>query len=125
MRSEGADINARSWAASALARIGHSELIVSRVPELPVEVVTRGVGGPFKTFRDHGAHRPLEYVSLEALLNRYPELEVAIEDELKPGSAFCALSPGEIPTARAALNSRWKVIRTHARIALTGAGVKV
>ena len=124
MRREDAEINARSWAASALARMGHTELIAARVPELPVEVVTRGVCDPFTAFRDYGAHRPLEYVSLEALLNRYPELEVAIEDELKPGSAFCALSPGEISTARAALDSRWKVIRTHARIALTDAGVK-
>ncbi len=122
MRREDADINARAWAASALARLDRSDLIIARVPELPVEVVTRGMSDPFGAFRDRGAHRPLDYAPLDALLRQHPLLESAFEKELKPGSGYCVLATNEIPTAKAALDSPWGVIRTHARIVLENAG---
>ncbi|MGV8881779.1 MAG: DUF4303 domain-containing protein [Rhodoglobus sp.] len=123
MRREDADINARAWAASALARLDCSELILARVSELPVEVVTRGISGPFRGFRDRGAHRPLDYGPLDAVLRAYPLLEPSFEKELKPGVGYCALGSDEVPAARAALNSPWNVIQTHARMVLENAGV--
>lgn len=124
MRREDADINARSWAASALARMDCSELILARAAELPAEVVTRGISGPFRGFRDRGAHRPLDYGPLDAVLRAHPHLESRFEKELKPGVGYCALNPDEVPAARAALDSSWNVIRTHARIVLENAGVR-
>lgn len=123
MRRKKASVNARAWAASALARLGRSDLILTRVPELPVEVVTRGIGDPFSGFRDRGAHRPLSYAPLEAVLREFPALEEAFEEELKPGSGYCALATEEIPTALAALDSPWPIVRTHARMVLEDAGV--
>lgn len=123
MRRKKASLNSRAWAASALARLGRSDLILARVPELPVEVVTRGIGDPFRGFRDRGAHRPLSYAPLEAVLREYPALEEAFEKELEPGSGYCALTKEEIPAALAALDSPWPIVRTHARIVLEDAGV--
>lgn len=122
MRREEADVNARSWAASALARLDRSDLILTRVPELPVEVVTRGISDPFSGFRDRGAHRPLNYAPLDAVLREYPVLEEAFDKELRPGVGYCVLAADEIATAEAALDSSWTIIRTHARIVLENAG---
>ncbi|GAA1320355.1 DUF4303 domain-containing protein [Leucobacter albus] len=115
--------NSRAWAASALARLGRSDLILERVAELPVDVVTRGIADPLSSFRDRGAHRPLDYAPLEQVLRDHPELESAFEEELRPGSGYCALAPGEIPTAKAALDSRWQVVRVHAAAVLEDVGV--
>ncbi|KIP53541.1 DUF4303 domain-containing protein [Leucobacter komagatae] len=117
--------NSRAWAASALARLGRSDLILRRVAELPVDVVTRGIADPLSSFRDRGAHRPLDYAPLEQVLHEHPELEPAFEEELRPGVGYCALLPGEIPTAKAALDSRWPVVRVHAAAVLEDAGVKI
>lgn len=124
MRREKAELNARAWAASALARMDRAGLILARVSELPEEVVTRGIGDPLRSFRDRGAHRPLDYAPLETVLREHPELEPAFAEELKPGHGFCTLEPAEIPVARAALVSAFEVIRTHARIVLENAGEK-
>lgn len=118
MRREGADINARSWAASALARLERSDLILAVVPDIPVEVVTRGMSDPYSPFRDHGAHRPLDYGPLETILREHPHLESAFEKEMRPGSSYCRLDPDEVPTAKAALESPWGVIREHASFSL-------
>lgn len=122
MRRDGADINARAWAASALARLDRSDLIRVRASELPVEVVVRGISDPFRGFRDRGAHRPLNYAPLDAVLREHPLLEKAFDEELKPGVGYCVLAADEIPTAIAVLDSPWAVIRTHARIVLKNAG---
>lgn len=81
------------------------------------------MSGPFRGFRDHGAHRPLDYGPLDAVLRKHPLLEPAFEKELKPGVGYCVVGADEIPIARAALGSPWGVIRTHARIVLENAGV--
>lgn len=122
MRREDADMNARSWAASALARLDRSDLILTRVPELPVEVVTRGISDPFSGFRDRGAHRPLNYAPLDEVLREHPSLEEAFDKELRPGVGYYVLAADEIPTAKAVLDSPWTVIRNHARIVLKDAG---
>ena len=125
MRRTSADNTARAWAARALARLGRSDLILARVSELPAEFVVTGLANPFRASRDDGAHRPLDYAPLEAALRENPHLESELEKELSPGSAFCALDRDEIPIARAALESPWQVIRTHARVTLEDAGVKL
>ena len=123
MRSKNAQQNSRAWAASALARLGRSDLILTHVSELPVDVAVRGLADPLSSFRDRGAHRPLDYAPIERALERHPDLEAAFGEELRPGSGYCALAPDEIPTARAALVSRWEIVRTHARAVLEDAGV--
>jgi len=125
MRRVSAGNPSRAWAARALARLGHSDLILARVSELPTELVVTGLAGPLRASRDDGAHRPLDYAPLELALREHPHLESELEKELTPGSAFCALDRDEIPIARAALDSPWPVIRTHARITLEDAGVKL
>lgn len=122
MRSEDEELTARSWAASALARMGRSDLILTRVRELPAEVVATGITNPFRSFRDRGAFRSLDYGPLETVLREHPHLEPTLEKNLKPGVGYCALRSEEIPVAQAALASPWNVIRTHARIALEDAG---
>lgn len=115
MRRRKRPVNSRAWAASALARLGRSDLIIARVAELPVEVVTRGIGDPFRSFRDRGAHRLLDYAPLEQVLREHPDLEDAFEEELEPGVGYCAVTAEEIPIAEAALDSPWLVVRTHAQ----------
>lgn len=117
-----ADGHARAWAACALARLGRSDLILDRASDLPDDIVVSGVSDPFRSFRDHGAHRMLEYGPLERALEEHPDLEPAFREQLRPGTGFCALTPDEIPIARSALASRWELIRTHARITLEDAG---
>lgn len=121
MRRKKRPVNSRAWAASALARLGRSDLILARVADLPVEVVTRGIGDPLRSFRDRGAHRPLDYAPLEQVLREHPALEPAFEKELAPGTGYCALTVDEIPTAEAALDSPWSIVRTHARHVLEAA----
>ena len=123
MRAKKAQQNSRAWAASALARLGRSDLILTRIAELPTDIVARGLADPLSSFRDRGAHRALDYAPVERALAERPELEPAFAEELRPGSGYCALSQDEIPTARAALASRWEVVRVHARAVLEDAGV--
>lgn len=123
MLAKKAQLNSRAWAAGALARLGRSDLILTRIAELPSDVVVRGIADPFSSFRDRGAHRALDYEPLEHALAARPELEPAFAEELRPGSGYCALAPDETPTARAALASRWEVVRVHARAVLEDAGV--
>ncbi|GGF44926.1 hypothetical protein GCM10010922_20770 [Microbacterium sorbitolivorans] len=118
MRNEDADINARSWAAAALGRLERSDLILAIVPDLPAEVVTRGIHGPIGPFRDHGAHRSLDYGPLETALREYPHLEPEFEKIMTRGSTYCRLDRDEIPTAKAGLESPWGVIRNHASFSL-------
>ncbi|MEV8238904.1 DUF4303 domain-containing protein [Microbacterium testaceum] len=125
MCREDADVHARAWAACALARLGRSDLILARAPDLPNDIVVSGISDPFRSFRDHGAHRTLDYDPLERALDDHPELEPAFREQLRPGTGFCVLTPDDIPIARAALSSRWELIRTHARITLEDAGTRL
>lgn len=118
MRNKEADINTRAWAAAALGRLERSDLILALVPELPAEVVTRGIHGPIGPFRDHGAHRPLDYGPLETALRENPHLEPEFEKVMTRGSTYCQLDRDEIPTAKAGLESPWGVIREHASFSL-------
>lgn len=118
MCSNEADINTRSWAASALARLGHSELILKHVASLPRPVVVRGISDPLSSFRDRGAHRPLDYSPIERLLEDYPDFEDELAAQLRPGSGYCTIDAWEADTARSALASPFEFIRIHARLVL-------
>jgi len=118
-----ADENARAWAASALSRMGRSDIVLGAAGRLPDDVIVRGITDPLRSFRDHGAHRPLDYRPVETALRELPHLEVALQQELQPGVGYCVLAPDEYSTARAALDSEWQLVREHARLVLTHAGV--
>ena len=119
------DANTRAWAGSALARLGSSDLILRHLEELEPEIAVRALCDPLTSFRDSGAHQLLDYAPLEIALERKGELEELVAQQLKPGSGFCELSSVEIPVAQAALNSKWPVLATHARLVLKHAGVQV
>lgn len=109
-----ADSSDRSWAASALARLGRMDLLAERVLLLPIEIVASGLAAPYRAFRDRGRHLPLNYQQLELVLAQYPQVADAVAHELKPGSSYCKITAGEEPAARAGLESSWTFIRRHA-----------
>ncbi|MBB4863132.1 hypothetical protein HNP46_001979 [Pseudomonas nitritireducens] len=105
----------RAWAASALARLGRMDLIAAHLGELPVEVAARGLSAPYRSFRDRGRHRTLDYRPLEDVLARHPQLAPAVAEALAPGCGFCTLKADEVAAARQGLTSTWTFIREHAR----------
>ncbi|MCM3658854.1 DUF4303 domain-containing protein [Agromyces mediolanus] len=113
----------RAWAAAALARLGRLDLVLAEAERVPRTVLLRGLAAPYTSFRDRAVrHLPLDYAPLEAALTAHPELAEAMLDELRPGSGFCTIDPGEASTARAALDSPFEVVRRHARLVLDDAG---
>lgn len=105
----------RAWAASALARLDRMDLIAAHLSELPADVAARGLTAPYRSFRDRGKHRPLDYRPLEAVLAQYPHIEPAVAEALAPGCGFCTLDASEVAAAREGLTSKWAFIREHAR----------
>lgn len=112
------DNSTRVWAASALARLGQSALLVDRIHTLPEDIIASGMGGPYRSFANEGHRRSLDYQPLEEMLSRYPHMEEHLEQSLAPGRGFCRITPQEEPVARAALASSWAVIRRHAECVL-------
>ena len=110
----------RAWAAAALARLGRMDLVTARLVTLPEEVGTRGLTGPYMSFRDHGVHGPLDYTPLADALTRHPDWQPAVLRRFAPGGAFCVLDPDEVPAALAGLTSPHAAIRRHAVIVLSG-----
>lgn len=104
----------RAWAAAALARLDEMACIAERVPNLPLEIVARGLSAPFRAFRDDGRYRPLDYRPLEQVFEQYPQLEAAVAQELAPGRGYCRITASEVAAAQAGLASRWAVVREHA-----------
>lgn len=115
MGNAAANESERAWAASALARLGRIDLIAAQLNDLPVEVAARGLSAPYRSFRDRGRHRPLDYRPLEAVLAQYPEIAPAVAEALAPGCGFCTLKAEEVAAARTGLTSKWAFIREHAR----------
>lgn len=105
----------RAWAASALARLERMDLIAAHLSELPSEVAARGLSAPYRSFRDRGKHRPLDYRPLEAVLAQYPDMAPAVAEALAPGCGFCTLEADEVEAAQQGLTSQWAFIREHAR----------
>lgn len=105
----------RAWAASALARLERMDLIAAHLSELPSEVAARGLSAPYRSFRDRGKHRPLDYRPLEAVLAQYPDMAPAVAEALAPGCGFCTLEADEVKAAQQGLTSKWAFIREHAR----------
>lgn len=105
----------RAWAASALARLERMDLIAAHLSELPSEVAARGLSAPYRSFRDRGKHRPLDYRPLEAVLAQYPDMAPAVAEALAPGCGFCTLEADEVVAAQQGLTSKWAFIREHAR----------
>lgn len=103
----------RCWAASALARLDHMDIITERIPHLPEQVVAQGLGDPYGSFRDMGNHPALDYRPLERALAQHPQIENALTKEFS--TALCNITPEEVATAQAALASPWAIIRQHAR----------
>lgn len=116
--NSGADASTRSWAASALARLGRMDLISERIHDLPTDIAASGLTAPYRSFRDHGKHHPLDYQPLERVLSQYPHIESAVAKELSPGCGFCTITPEEEGAAQAGLNSPWSFIRYHAESVL-------
>ena len=102
---ESVDLNTRAWAASATAHLGRSDLIGDLASVLPAAVIGRGLAHPYRSFRDMGNHRPLDYRSLEAVLAAHPELEPVVATELQPGRGFCRIDNSELEAAQAGLDS--------------------
>jgi hypothetical protein len=115
MTDPNVDKPGRAWAARALARLGHMDVILRHAAQLPVETVATGLAAPYTSFRDHGKHRPLDYAPLEAALRAHPEWADAVAAELEPGRGFCEIDDSEVPAARAGLASPFAFIREHAR----------
>lgn len=113
-----ADISTRAWAAAALARLDHMGLVVAHLPALPVEIAARGIAAPYRSFRDRGKHRPLDYRPLEAALRMHPQIEAALAPELAPGRGYCTITDEEVAAARAGLDSTFELIRIHAATVL-------
>lgn len=113
-----ADTNTRAWAAAALARLDHMGVVVAHLPALPVEVMARGLTAPYRSFRDRGKHRPLDYHPLEAALRMHPRIEAALAEELAPGRGYCTITDEEVAAAQAGLDSTFEFIRIHAAAVL-------
>ncbi|WP_460624428.1 hypothetical protein [Kineosporia babensis] len=96
------------WTAMALSRLGRLDLVVN----VPDDVRAAAVAAPYLGFRDHAVVTlPLDYRQLEQAL---PELERLLHEELRPGAAYCTITPDEVPIALAALGSEHVVVRRHA-----------
>ncbi|MDU4252385.1 DUF4303 domain-containing protein [Pseudomonas sp.] len=108
----------RAWAASALARLDRMDLIAAHLGTLPTEVAARGLSAPYRSFRDRGRHRPLDYRPLEAVLAQHPDIAPAVAEALAPGCGFCTLEADEVAAAQQGLASKWSFIREHARAVL-------
>ncbi|MFC9985072.1 DUF4303 domain-containing protein [Microbacterium keratanolyticum] len=112
----------RAWAAAALARLGRLDVVLAEGARVPRPVLRRALAAPFTSFRDHAVtHIPLDYTPLEEALATDAALAEEMLAELAPGSGYCAITPAEVDTARAALASPFEVIRRHARIVLEDA----
>lgn len=116
-----ANANVRGWAAAALARLGRSDVLFAHAADLPDVTLARGLAGPFTSFADRGQRRPLDYGPLADAAALRPSLAEALASELKPGRGYLTIQPAEVETARAALDSPWEFIRTHARLVLEDA----
>jgi hypothetical protein len=112
------DGSTRAWAATALARLDRMDLISRHMPSLPDGVAARGLAGPYRSFRDRGKHRPLDYRPLEEVLDLHPDIAPAVAEELKPGRGYCTIEADEVAGARYGAESRWEFIRQHARSVL-------
>lgn len=113
-----ADTNTRAWAAAALARFDHMDVVVAHLPALPVEVAARGIAAPYRSFCDRGKHRPLDYRPLEAALRTHPQIEAALAEELAPGRGYCTITNEEVAAAQVGLDSTFEFIRIHAAAVL-------
>ncbi len=105
----------RLWTARALARLGRLDVVLDHADRIPDEAVVTAVAAPYKSFRDHGQHPPaLDYRPLEDVLTHRPAYAAALDEELKPGTALCSITAGEVPEALRGLRSEHGVIRRHA-----------
>lgn len=75
----------RSWAAAALSRLGRMDLVVKRLDSIPPGVAVQGFAAPYTSFRDHGAHGPLDYAPLENALAVCPDRRPDVSEQLAPG----------------------------------------
>jgi hypothetical protein len=105
----------RDWAARALSRLGRLDIVLDRIDRLPSSVVVTALAAPYKAFRDRSvAPRRLDYAPLTEAIERWPDLEPALREELKPGTPFCHISREEVDEALAGLGSPHRVVRRHA-----------
>ncbi|MFG3531027.1 DUF4303 domain-containing protein [Streptomyces sp. NPDC047917] len=121
MTNEHLDEPDRSWAAAALSRLGRMDLVVKRLDVIPPGVAAQGFAAPYTSFRDHGAHGPLDYAPLESALAVCPDHGPAVSEQLAPGRGLCSIGPDEAGTALAALTSALPVVRRHALLVLSDA----
>ncbi|MEU2131325.1 DUF4303 domain-containing protein [Streptomyces sp. NPDC018352] len=111
----------RAWAAAALSRLGRMDVVARRLDSIPPDVAAQGLAAPYTSFRDHGAHGPLDYAPLENVLTAHPDRHAAVLHQLAPGRGLCAIGAEEVETALAALTSALPVVRRHALVVLSGA----
>lgn len=106
--------SARNWSASALVAIGWADVVLAE--DLPVELIASAMATPYRSLV-----RPTTafgYGLLEDVLSRRPDVEGALEYELRPGSGSRDLRVDDVEAAFAGLTSRWPVIRWHAMFSL-------
>ncbi len=102
----------RQWCAAALARLGHSDVIVANLERLPDQVVAR-LAAPYGSFADQTADRNLDYRPLEQILDDYPQLEPLLAAALRSGAPV-ELREHELAEAKRATTSAHLAVREHA-----------
>lgn len=103
----------RSWAAAALSRLGHLDVVLAASP--PVDDVVDAVAAPYKGFRDHAVAPPaLDYAPLERIIDERPDVVAGLEKELAPGSSMCTITADEVDEALRGTGSRHALVRRHA-----------
>lgn len=110
-----ADTPDQLWACRALARLGRLDLVLDKGSALSPEAITAAVAAPYTAFRDAGERPPrLDYLPLEGVLSRYPQISGKVAEELAPGSSYCVISAAEVPEAMRGAGSTHVVVRKHA-----------
>jgi HEAT repeat protein len=109
----------RAWAARALAYLGQSDWLLAQLEQAEgnetdaARMAIEGLCAPYSSFRDP-TPLPLDYRTLEALLEGPPATVGLVLDILRPGSGYCELRAGEVDEALRGLASPHAFVRRHA-----------
>jgi hypothetical protein len=109
------DSPAQAWSCRALSRLNRLDLVLACASGLSPAVLTTAVTARYTAFRDHGAHPlSLDYRPLEDFLSAHPEIAPKVDEELAPGTPYCAISSAEVPEALRGTTSPHILVRKHA-----------
>lgn len=109
------DPSAWGWAARALGYLGDIDWLLTQSPAIAVAGCCASLSG----FRDRGAQpAALDYTPVERLLAGLPACAAQVEEQLEPGSSFCAIRGSDVSEAVRGLQSPHVAIRRHAACVL-------